>query len=279
MERSGVPVVLSLHDFGLFCERPHLAEEPSSAFCGFSRDGERCARCLGRDGPDPLGDRRRNAGRLLEVARAVVFPSTYLRDAHRALFPGERLEVVIEPAAPRAGGRPEIRPRAPRHVAFVGRLAPHKGSRVFAAVCASLAGIARFTAIGSGERPSGLPARAYGFYRPGSLPTLLARLRVDLALLPSIVPEAFGLTLSECWAAGVPALAFDHGALAERIRRHGGGRVVPLGSGGEGLSREIGGLLEGRGLGELAFHDPPRLPSGEDVARAHDALHERLGLV
>src|SRR6202035_736868 len=74
--------------------------------------------------------------------------------------------------------------------------------------------------------------RIRGYYRAGSLPRLLRRDGVDLALLLSIVPESYSLVLSECRAAGVPVVAFDHGAVADRIRAEGGGLLVAPEEGG-----------------------------------------------
>jgi glycosyltransferase involved in cell wall biosynthesis len=44
----------------------------------------------------------------------------------------------------------------------------------------------------------------------------------------SIWPETFCHTLTELWACGLPVLAFDTGAVADRIRAHGGGWLVEL---------------------------------------------------
>ena len=40
---------------------------------------------------------------------------------------------------------------------------------------------------------------------------------------PAIWPETYSFVLSEIWAAGYPAVAFDIGAIAERIRATGAG--------------------------------------------------------
>jgi hypothetical protein len=64
---SGVPVVVSVHDFSLFSASPHLFE-PWLA-------------------PEPAQRAHRElARRLLESATAVIFPSRFLRDRHRELF-------------------------------------------------------------------------------------------------------------------------------------------------------------------------------------------------
>jgi glycosyltransferase involved in cell wall biosynthesis len=103
----------------------------------------------------------------------------------------------------------------------------------------------RFTVFGGGD--AGLLARlrrlprvhVRGYYRAGSLPELLRHESVDLALLLSIWPESYGLTLDECRAAAVPVLAFDHGAIAERIRAEGGGVLVPPGAGASGVAAAL----------------------------------------
>jgi len=251
--QAGLRLVLSLHDFAAFCPRPHLLESlppPAAAgFCHYSRNRERCARCLGRDepglAPDYQEDRRELARQLLAAADAVVFPSPFLAGAYHELFAGAGGAVarVIAPAAHPSLGAPPARPavptalaeprrrprrgRAPRlHVAWVGAVHPHKGALVFEAAVRRLAAAGhrpRLTAYGGGDRRllarwRRLPGlRVRGYYRAGSLPALLRRDRVDLALLLSVVPESYGLALDECAAAAVPVVAFDLGALAGRI--------------------------------------------------------------
>ena len=91
LRRSGLALVLSVHDFSFFCPRPHLLERPQLRFCDYSRDRERCARCLAQDWPVDLrfqDGRREIARELLLAAAAVVYPSEFLRDRHLELFPG-----------------------------------------------------------------------------------------------------------------------------------------------------------------------------------------------
>ncbi len=85
-------VVLSAHDFALFCRRPNLLEEPSGRFCGFSRDAHRCLRCLAVDDPGATfaetAERRESASSLLGSAAAIVHVSDFTRRSHLDLFPG-----------------------------------------------------------------------------------------------------------------------------------------------------------------------------------------------
>lgn len=244
---------LALHDFAAFCPRPHLLERPQLRFCWYSRDLERCGRCLRQDWPVEdawQAERRAVAAELLARASALIFPSEFLRRMYAQLFPGlapERQRIV-----PPSGEIPPLPPREAgpiRHVALVGGVQAHKGALVFEEVVRRRADL-HWTAYGGGDpellaRLRRLPrVRVRGYYRSGTLPRLLRRDRVDLALLLSIVPESYSLALDECAAAGVPVVAFDLGAVKERLTT---GQLVPLDEGAEGIVRALS-LLQSASL-------------------------------
>jgi glycosyltransferase involved in cell wall biosynthesis len=58
---------------------------------------------------------------------------------------------------------------------------------------------------------------------------LIKAQQATIALLPSIFPETWCLSLAEAWQAGLAVAAFDVGAQAERIRGTGRGFLLPLG--------------------------------------------------
>jgi len=292
-------LIVSLHDFAAFCPRPHLLEHPSLRFCDYSRDLDRCGRCLGQSWPllpDPAAfqaARREVAAALLAEADAVVFASDFLFRAHRDLFPDlavERSRVI----APAAGGRPgSIIPAGPprppgplRHVAYAGSVQPHKGAEVFVEVVRRLAGEAgenlRWSVYGGGDadllaRLRTLPGvRVRGYHRSGSLSARLVRDRVDLALVLSIWPEAYNLVLSECRLARVPVLAFDHGAVADRIRAEGGGLLVPPEAGAEGIADALRTMLREGKAPEVAADAAARIPDAEAAARAVHEVYASL---
>jgi glycosyltransferase involved in cell wall biosynthesis len=255
----GLRLVVSVHDFSAFCVRPHLIEHPLNRFCDYSRDDGRCDACLVVDTPLRSGDlaaHRAAAERLLGEADAVVFASPFLMRQHQQLFPGAAAALgargrVVEPAsgaaappARRADTSREGRAHRPQHVAFVGAVQPHKGALVFEDVvrCLATDDRFRFTVLGGGDprlaaRLAGLPRVAVrGYYRAGSLPRLLREREVDVALLLSVWPEAYGMTFDECLAAGVPVVAFDRGAIADRMRATGQeAGLVPANSGASGV--------------------------------------------
>lgn len=289
---SGLRQVLSVHDFGLFCLRPHLLERPALAFCDFCRDDARCLACLRQDWPVDAGfqsRRRRLARDLLERAEAVVFPSDYLRRSYRELMPAgepERQRVVEPPSAERGSRIVAPARREIRHVAYVGSVKAHKGALAFAELVEGWRRQShrqlRFSVYGGGDaelldhlRALG-GVRIRGYYRADDLPRRLRRDRVDLALLLSIWPEAYALTFDECLRAGVPAMAFDHGAVGDRARRTGGGLLVPPAAGTEGLAAK---LEEAVSRGLPAVGGEAALPDAAAAARAMLGIYRELDLV
>ena len=214
---------------------------------------------------------------LLQRARAIIFPSAFLRDRHREHFDLPRLDAhVIEPGLPRVA--------LPRgngaRIAYAGSVKRHKGGHLLPEIVAAFPRH-RFHVFGGGDSDLLAPLRrlpnvsVHGYYRAGELPSLLARHDIGLTLLPSMVPEAFGLTLSESWSAGVPAVAFDHGAQAERIRRDGGGWLAPLDRGARGIIAIVQRWLSG----ERTAAVPRAIATSRDAAIAHVALYRSLGLL
>lgn len=219
---------------------------------------------------------RRNAVELFSRAHAAVFPSAYLRDVYRDVIPDLRGE-VIEPGIALDGSLATATPGDA--IAIVGSIKPHKGGGFLPAIIRAFPDV-RWHLFGGGDveliravRDSSRAA-VHGYYRAGALPHLLAKHRIGLAVLPSIVPESFSLTLSECWSAGVPVVAFEHGAIGERVSRHGGGLLAPPGSGAAGLIEQIREWRDGR-----VPAVPKHVPTAREAAAAHVALYRALGIL
>jgi glycosyltransferase involved in cell wall biosynthesis len=226
------PCVLSFHDFGAFCRRPHLWESAGD-FCGYSTDAARCRTCLEEAGA--VGSLDQDAHRALASAIAgratgLVFSSPFLREqlaGHLRWSPAIP-SAIVEPGIEAASGA-TTSSRRPDRVAFLGGGADHKGGQRLARLPAILAahnlsvtiyggnGHHRLAAIGRVDR-----VHVRGYYRAGSLPALLARQGASVAVLLPRVPETFSLALSEAWAAGVPVVAAAQGALVDRLAAGGG---------------------------------------------------------
>jgi glycosyltransferase involved in cell wall biosynthesis len=283
---SAERLVVTVHDFTPFCPRPHLWEASAQRFCGFSTDEARCRACLARDfdpAPELRAAWRPSMAHLLSRADALVFPSEEMQAAWRVLLPA--LDPARQHVIPPGVEPTTVDPRPPggvvRHAAFVGAATEAKGARLVPGIARAVSDVLRVSALGGGQLDVLRTLRAEpgvdvrGYYRAGTLPRLLRERAVDVALLLSLVPESHGLTLDECWRAGVPVIAFDHGAVAGRVRRHGGGLLVPLAEGAVGVAALLRALVSGaRALPVVPGTDALSTPSA--AAEAHLALYRRL---
>ncbi|MGE0639774.1 MAG: glycosyltransferase [Thermoanaerobaculia bacterium] len=278
-------VVLSAHDFALFCPRPNLVERTTGFFCGFCRDRPRCAHCLAAaDGT--VEAHRSGASRLAAAAIAIVHPSDWSRERHLELFPELRSgsQAVIAPASGADPGAAADPPRwPPQHVAFVGQAAPHKGIDTFLAAAGRLRarhpGV-RWSVLG-GVGPSHaaqlrrLGVEALGYYRARTLGDRLRRSAIDLAVLPSRFPETYSLVLDDCSRSGVPVVSAAIGALGPRTRALSAGWTFDPAGGVDALVSTLDALLSGE-----ATSRAPATAAVASVARSaelHLELYERLG--
>ena len=251
---TAAPLLLSLHDFSLWCPRPFELPVTADGECGWSPD-RRCERCAGAE-RTPDGARA-----LLARVRGLVVPHAYLATevARRIGAPIPTEVHVVPPAVRLPTTQPWRNAGQVSRLAYVGSVNAHKGGETLLALAPGLraAGF-EVRAYGGGEsnlvhrvREAGV--ETLGYYRAGTLSRRLLRDRVDLALLLSTWPETHSLTLDECWAAGIPAIAFDRGALGARLRSGGGVAVAPE-TGVEGLAEAI------RGIARAGTAPPPAEP-------------------
>jgi glycosyltransferase involved in cell wall biosynthesis len=273
---TGLPFVATLHDLGFLAE--HV----------FDADGM----------PAAEGEWTRSVAAVLGSAGSVIAPSEFIATMVRAHLPGVHAQVVapgVGPAAPVPHGAatppPEYAADAPKHaIAVIGAIGPHKGSALLVPLAEALSGSnLGLVVIGytDAQRTPGwvVPARLWihGAYEQDALPGLLAAYRIEAVLFPNRLPESFSYTLSETWAAGLPAIVPDDGALGERVARHGGGFALPAGFAAADAARLLRHLFGPTGDADrlrvqsrLHDPDPDRVPSLEAMNRAVDLLYARL---
>jgi glycosyltransferase involved in cell wall biosynthesis len=248
--------------------------------------------------PDPDPEAIGGVGPILEAAATVVAPSAFILDVALActpgicatvIPPGIRLAQISEiPETP-----PDYAQRAPRHaVAVVGAIGPHKGSGVLDRLAEALAG-SEIAIVVIGYLDTQLtrgwlvPGSIYvhGPYRDDALAAWLAAYRIETVLFPNRLPESFSYTLSEVWAAGLPVIVPDQGALGERVARHDGGWRLPAGFDGDEaaallvwLSSTEGAAERARVKSRISPGDAQRIPTLETMSRDVEILYERFAL-
>lgn len=284
LERAtGLPYLVTLHDL--------LFVDP---------------RALESDGmPMPDADWIAQVRGLLERAATVIAPSDFVRDSALRWASRARFAVIAPGIArvPEHGRPPVAQPPAPpreftgqappRIVAVVSAIGPHEGSDLVEALARALDGTdIGLVVIGYTdtrlERGWVVPTRLYvhGPCADDALAGWLAAYRAQAVLFPNRRPEGFGYALSEAWAAGVPVIVPDEGALGERVARHGGGWRLPAGFAAEDAAALLARLSGPEGASERARvesqispRDPERVPDLETMARDIDALYARYSVL
>ena len=231
--RGGARVVLSVHNFRLFC-----------AIGVAFRDGATCFRCRGRlTLPGLALDCRESpaesavytaslAAHQPAVFRAVdrfVTASEFAAGQLARLgLPAERIDVIPNHLSHDAFA-PGTRAHEGRYALMFGRLAREKGPEV-AVEAAALSGVP-LKVTGSGpleEEVRGLAARLYapveflGRVERAELDALLAG--AAMVVMPSVGPDVFPYSALEAMAAGVPVIASRTGGLTEMVGEE---RCVP----------------------------------------------------
>ncbi|MEZ5541715.1 MAG: glycosyltransferase [Pseudomonadota bacterium] len=240
MQRAGLDFDMTLHDYTAICPRIHLCDE-QGRYCG-EPDEETCRRCIEQhDSPFGQVDIRawkRANHDLLQRARKVFVPSEDVRSRMHGHYPDLTYTLRMHPEPRPAMSLPMCARRKAGEMlklGVIGAIGPHKGSNLLLA-CAQDALARRlpieFVVIGYTNLSDleGMPnVLVTGEYDDQDVYDLIHVYRVHAAFFPATWPETYSYTLSIAIRAGLRPLAFDIGAIAERMRTLGyDGLLMPF---------------------------------------------------
>ncbi len=237
---AAVPYDFTAHDYLCICPRVTLTDE-TGLYCG-EPDVEGCRNCLRERGSEfgspAIWEWRARYSRLLREARRVFVPADDVGRRLARYHPG--VVFVTRPHLDAQGEQmlvasPVVHGSGLRHVGLIGAIGPHKGSE-FLLRCAKRAqereAAIRFTLIGYTDRDEDFAGcdnvRIEGAYLDSTLATRIVAIAPDILWFTALWPETFSYTLNAAFEAGVLPVAFDFGAIAERIRQTGFGHLLPI---------------------------------------------------
>ncbi|SIN70610.1 glycosyltransferase [Agromyces cerinus] len=240
----GVPFILSTHDFYYVCPSIHLLDE-NLKFCGGvctpgagqCRLPNRFTRGAPNLKHEWIGEWRDRADELFGASRHIVATTTSAAGIYAENFPDHASKLIlIEHGRDLStnwdtvrSGR-ERRP-GPLRIACPARWDVHKGIDYLRSLVELTSPDVEWHILGErAEQIGGQNVVLHGEYNRDSLRPLVDEIDPDFIGLFSIWPETYSHTLTEAWALGIPVLATDIGAVADRIRAHGGGHLVPVDS-------------------------------------------------
>jgi len=229
-----LPYDLTLHDFYPFCPIYSLSTSDRT-YCG-EPDAGGCAQCT-RERPNAwhwsISRWRDEMHGLLAGAKRIIAPSRFVADRIQGHFPD--VQGVVWPHPPRLEWATPVRPTT--KIVLIGKLTRMKGLDILLA-CAKRSledGLGlTFCVVGFTEKPipaeQNLPIQVRGEYADRDLPQLLALERADVIWFPGPYPETYAYTLDAALASGLPIVASNFGAIAERLQGHDGVLLLALDS-------------------------------------------------
>ncbi len=238
--RLSVPYDIMLHDYSWVCPRINLLNG-RGRYCGLPLDAQICDRCVAIDGATikediSVAELRSRSAEILSGAAQVVGACEDIVDRLSRIAPRAAYKVSAwedEPSFEQAAA-PQLADHQIR-VAIIGGIGEQKGYDLLLA-CARDAALRdlpiEFVVIGytSDDLRLFKTGRVFvtGRYDDSEAVALIRTQHCHFAFLPSVSPETWSYTLTLAWKAGLEVLAFDFGAIAERIRSTGHGRVIPF---------------------------------------------------
>jgi glycosyltransferase involved in cell wall biosynthesis len=239
--RGRIPVVLTLHDYWFICPNAQLLTNCDQTICHGPRlGGINCGRCaLARAGLSRLRPaapalaplfawRRTQLRRVLNQARRVIAPSRFLmRLMTKWGAPAGRL-VHLPNGVDINGVQPRVaRPAGPVRFSYIGGLAVQKGVHVVVEAANHLAREATLDIYGD---PDQFPEYVESLRSVIRTPNIRlggrldrqgvwrALSETDVLVVPSLWYENAPVVIQEAFAAGVPVIASDLGAVPEWVQ-------------------------------------------------------------
>jgi GT2 family glycosyltransferase len=234
----GIPYDVYIHDYAWICPRLTLVGG-AGVYCG-EPPVEDCETCILNHGTAleeslTVGGLRARSAWILSRARTVIVPSNDVHTRLARYFPGLPMRVTpwegpinrASQPAPRLGGRVRV--------AVIGAISIAKGYQVLLQCARDAAGRdlnLEFVVIGYTFGDGALLATGRVFvtgpYAENEAGTLLEREQCHAAFFPSVTPETWCYALSHALALGLPIVAFQLGAIGERLRTQMQTELLPL---------------------------------------------------
>lgn len=238
-KKLGIPVIMTLHDFYLFCPKINLLDEKNQ-FCLDKRSEEKCGRCLGTTHQFHTNFLKTWKEKVFEMMKFVdlfITPSNTTKNMFEVEFPDLVGKLVSVEHGINWGDQIKSdlfmdSTKSNFNVGFLGGLAPTKGSDlIYKFITAYSKNNITWHLIGGiGDQRLNLVNKKnvvkHGRYNKEEISGILKENKIDIILLLSPWPETYSYTLSEAWSHDIPVLVTPIGALKERVSAVGGGWIA-----------------------------------------------------
>ncbi|MGB1251040.1 MAG: glycosyltransferase [Candidatus Promineifilaceae bacterium] len=250
---ANIPYIITLHDYWFPCANAQLYTNYDQSICaGPDAQYHNCGRCalarIGLDRAKPLAYavapimryRQKRLKTIFAGAAKIIAPTQFVHDIYQQNGYTSRKLFVLRhgidvPQSLIDTAKQTAERLAQFHVVFVGSIAQQKGVHVLVEALRQLPSVRLTIAGGLDSFPEyvaglkDISAESPNIHFAGRIPhnavwSLLAS--ADAVVLPTLWYEVSPLTIDEFFAAGVPIIASDIGAMSEKIRHGVDGLLV-----------------------------------------------------
>lgn len=236
--------IITLHDFYYYCPAIHLMYQMKQ-YCEETETDTRCQSCINHEykiDNNIITKFRRLAYEYLQTFDLILTPSNDTKKRYQKYYKKLKIEVLEHGVD---SFQTDYYPTYQKtfHIAFIGIIGVHKGSQILKdMIRAAHPNIHIHLFGGSDDSFLTQNHRGYtyhGLYKKSDLPKLLSENSIHLICLLSVWPETYSYTLTESILSHVPVIAFDIGAIGERVKRLKCGFLVELGSSSSSIMQKI----------------------------------------
>lgn len=212
-----IPYIVNIHDFYYICPSIHLIDENYN-FCNFS-----CSNCS-----YDIENWQSKYHDFLKDAKYIIAPSDSCINLYKEIYTDLNNFKLIEHGRnlKKANNLYTV-PESKIKIVVPGHISPHKGSCLIAKI-KELDTDNKIEFHFAGTQIPNLKAygETHGRYIREEFNCIISKIKPSYIAILSTCPETYSYTLTESWAAGIPVIATNLGALKERVEKTRGGWTV-----------------------------------------------------
>lgn len=245
IKKYNLYTIVSLHDYYSIC--PQITKlYKNCEYCGPNVNNDTCAECLKYIFNNSLDIQswKKEWYKLLKQANKIITPSESAKNEILQVYSDLDIKVIEHGSNFDKGESSlEIDTSKTFDIAFVGAIGIHKGSKILENFIRRRdwknIRIHLFGILDSKLNKSNKYYINHGKYQRSELAFKLKENKIKLICLFSTVPETYSYTLSESIAAGIPVIAYNLGAIGERVQKYKFGWLVNPNSSADEIAKKI----------------------------------------
>jgi glycosyltransferase involved in cell wall biosynthesis len=283
-----IPVTFSVHDYYSICPSTQLLDS-NGVFCGgncTSENGEDCQTQVGLVSPLPklknnyIYSWQSKMSQVIDTVDGIIAPSMAASKRLQSIYPhaGPKTQVVEHGRSDLVHlGIPSVKNSShqQKKLIVIGHIGDHKGAKLLSQIIEPLDSLGvNVEVLGSVNWRLKGKVKVLGEYSREELPALVNKGGYSAALFLSIWEETYAHTLTEAWAAGIPTISLDLGAIGERTKATGNGIALApyLIDRPQNFAKEIKAVLDDQKLqaklkANLSSWSRTGVPSTKEMAK------------